>query len=101
MLKGGAGNDEAYGGSGNDTYVFGLEDGHDSFHGGSGWTDVVQLDTSGMNDPDNPWVIEVNNEVVEYDLASHALELGPDSSGTITLEDGSQLDFDGVDKIVW
>jgi Ca2+-binding RTX toxin-like protein len=101
ILEGGGGNDTASGGQGDDTYVFDFDGSNDTFHGGSGWTDVIQLNADGMGHTDNPWTIEVDGQVVDYDLASHSLELAPDSSGTIISEDGSQLDFDGVDKIVW
>ncbi|HEB95995.1 MAG TPA: hypothetical protein ENI96_06140, partial [Sedimenticola thiotaurini] len=104
LLSGGSGNDAAFGGEGNDTYLFDPFDGVDTFDGGSGgWTDAVQLDADAdpAADPDNPWTIEINGEVVEYDLAAHALELDPDTSGVITLDDGSQLVFDGVERIEW
>ena len=75
--------------------------GNDYFDGGGGWTDTVQLDASGAADADNPWTISVNGSEVEYDLAAKSLELDPDSSGVITLDDGSTLVFDGVDRIIW
>jgi VCBS repeat-containing protein len=104
-LDGGAGNDRSFGGDGNDTYVFDPFDGSDSFSGGNGggWTDVIQLDANADPgaDPDNPWTITVGNQQVDYDLAAEALEFDGDTSGVITLDDGSQLTFDGVEKIEW
>jgi hypothetical protein len=38
---------------------------------------------------------------VEFDIASHALELNPDTSGVVELADGSELAFHGVEKIEW
>jgi len=38
---------------------------------------------------------------MEYDLAMGALELTPDSAGSVTFADGSELMFDGVEKITW
>ena len=52
-------------------------------------------------DPENPWTITVDGEHVEYDLASHALELNPDTTGVVELADGSSLTFEGVEKIEW
>ena len=103
QLEGGLGNDEAFGGEGSDTYAFNPFEGMDTFHGGEGWTDVVQLNALADEnaDPDNPWTIVVDGVQQEYDLAMGALELDPDSAGTITLSDGSELNFDGVEKIEW
>jgi len=105
LMTGGKGDDVARGEGGNDTYIFNPFDGHDYFNGGEagGWTDIIRLDaTADPNaDPDNPWAIEINGEQVQYDLADHALQLNPDTSGVITLADGSELTFDGIEKIEW
>lgn len=104
-LSGGAGNDRSYGGDGNDIYEFDAFDGRDSFDGGAGegWTDVVRLDAGAdPNAPaDHPWSIEINGEEMQYDLAHGALELAPDTSGVITFADGSELQFDNVERIEW
>ncbi|MCB1742900.1 MAG: hypothetical protein KDK91_21170, partial [Gammaproteobacteria bacterium] len=102
-LYGGAGEDLAYGGDGNDIYHFDAFDGRDHFDGGAGWVDVIALDASGNpNAPaDSPWTVEVNGEMVQFDMADQALELSPDSSGVITLHDGSELSFEGVERIIW
>ncbi len=98
-------NVDASGGDGDDTFLFNPFDGNEAFHGGQGgdWTDTIQLDASADPgaDPNSPWTITVDGEQVEYDLAAHALELSPDSAGVVELSDGSQLTFDGVDKIEW
>ena len=105
MLIGGLGNDTLVGGEGDDMAIFNAFDGNDSFDGGAGggWTDVIQLDASGdpNADPDNPWTIEVDGNVVDYDVADGALNLDPDSSGVITMEDGSQMAFQNVEQIQW
>ncbi|MEJ2622256.1 MAG: hypothetical protein P8163_19000 [Candidatus Thiodiazotropha sp.] len=76
-------------------------DGADYFEGGSsnGWTDVVQLNPDA--DPSNPWVISVDGEQVQYDIADHALSVDPDASNAITFSDGSELTIDGIDRIEW
>ncbi len=99
-LSGGLGNDIASGNDGDDTYLFSSNGGQDTFHGGSDWTDTIQLEA----DPDagdNPWTITVDGEQVEYDLAAGALELQPDTSGVVEMADGSELTFDGVETIQW
>jgi len=104
-FTGSEGNDTFTGGAGNDDYFFNPFDGSDTFSGGEGggWTDVIHLDaTADPNaDPDAPWTITVDGEELEYDLAAQALELDPNSAGVIELSDGSELTFDGVEKIEW
>ncbi|WP_315981313.1 hypothetical protein [Aliamphritea spongicola] len=75
-------------------------DGNDTFSGGNGggWTDIIQLTQDGTNDPENPWTITVDGQELEYDLAAQALELNPDTSGVVTMADGSELTFEGVEK---
>ena len=98
-LVGGAGDEQAYGGQGDDTFIFSSGGGSDYFDGGSGWTDAIQIAPD--TDADNPWTIVVGGEEVEFDMASQVLELSPDTSGTIQMADGSEIDFDGVEKILW
>ena len=105
VLAGGTGTDQARGGEGNDSYIANPFDGSDYFDGGSGggWTDVIQLnpDADPNADPSNPWTISVDGEQVQYDVADHALSLNPDTSGVITFSDGSELTFEGVERIEW
>ncbi|MET0014544.1 MAG: immunoglobulin-like domain-containing protein, partial [Sedimenticola sp.] len=102
----GEGNDRAIGGEGNDLFEADPFSGSDYFSGGEGggWTDVIQLNADAVpagSDPDAPWSIEVDGEQVQYDIADHALSLDPDASGVITFSDGSELTFDGVERIEW
>ena len=105
MLFGGAGNDVAFGGDGNDVYVFEALGDTDSFSGGNGggWTDVVSLDVdiSSLPDPSDPWTIAVGGSEVSYDVNQGFLDLGADVAGSITFDDGSEITFDGVERIEW
>ena len=104
VLSGGSGkNDKAYGEEGNDTYVMNPFDGKDYFDGGEGggWTDAIDVSSIAANDPDSPWTVIVDGDAVEYDLAAGALELNPDTAGVITFGDGSELTFEGVERIEW
>jgi Ca2+-binding RTX toxin-like protein len=105
ILVGGAGNDIADGGSGDDVYVFEAAGDTDSFSGGNGggWTDVVSLDVdiSSLPNPSDPWTVTVDGNEVTYDVALGYLDLGPDASGSITFDDGSTVNFDGVEGIEW
>jgi VCBS repeat-containing protein len=101
-LNGGSGNDIAYGEEGNDTYTFNPFDGSDTFHGGEGggWTDTIQLSSNPEN-ADSPWTISIDGNQVDFDMDAGALELQPDTSGVITMVDGSELAFEGVERIEW
>jgi len=103
VITGGSGNDTAFGEAGNDTYVMNPFDGSDTFSGGDGggWIDVIDISAMAANDPTNPWTIEVSGVQVEYDLATGALEFNPDTAGVISFSDGSELTFDGIEKIEW
>jgi len=102
-LEGGGGDDQLIGGDGNDSYIANPFDGADSFSGGEGggWTDVIDISAVVANDPDSPWSVEVDGEQLEYDIAASALELNPDTAGVITFGDGSELSFNGVERIEW
>ncbi|QMU60364.1 MAG: hypothetical protein GKR92_01100 [Gammaproteobacteria bacterium] len=105
ILIGGAGNDAAVGGAGDDVYVFEALGDTDSFSGGNGggWTDVVSLDVdiSSLPNPADPWTVTVGGNEVSYDVALGYLDLGTDAAGSITFDDGSTLNFDGVEGIEW
>ena len=105
ILIGGAGDDNAVGGAGDDVYVFEALGDTDSFSGGNGggWTDVVSLDVdiSSLPNPSDPWTITVGGNEVNYDVALGYVDLGPDASGSITFDDGSTVNFDGVEGIEW
>ncbi|MEO5338241.1 MAG: cadherin-like domain-containing protein, partial [Magnetospirillum sp. WYHS-4] len=96
----GSGDDDVYGESGNDLFVFGGGAGSDYFDGGSGWSDTIQL-TGISNKPNaGDWTLELDSDV-GYTETEAGLEFEGDVSGTIRLEDGSELTFSGVEKIEW
>ncbi len=103
VLTGGAGNDRSFGEEGSDTFVMNPFDGKEFFAGGDGggWTDAIDVSAMVAVDPDNPWTIQVGGEQVEYDLAANALDLNPETAGVMTFADGSELTFEGVERIEW
>ena len=105
LLVGGAGDDVAVGGAGDDVYQFEALGDSDTFSGGDdgGWTDVIELDVdiASQPDPDNPWTITIDGNEVSYDVDQGFLDLGPDASGVISFDDGSEINFDGVEQIQW
>lgn len=95
-LNGGAGDDTLVGGEGNDLFTFGDGDGDDTVQGGDGWLDTMQLDSA----PGDAWSLELDEgSVVEQ--ADGYVALTNDASGTITLDNGDQIQFDGIERIEW
>ncbi len=119
-LYGGTGNDQLFGGTGNDTFSLGAGndvaqggDGSDmltfaegegtnnTFHGGGGaWTDTIQLQDAEGGAPGEGWVLDLT-QGEQVSSGNGFLELSQDSAGTVTMEDGSVLTFDGVEKLTW
>jgi len=104
-LIGGTGDDQAYGNDGADIYVFGFGDGNDTFGGGLGaWTDVIQLQGMPSGPGGGDWTVVTDNSA---DMANantsttHIDFISQDISGTITLSDGSSLDFENIERIEW
>ena len=99
VLTGGLGADTAIGGDGDDIYIFGNGDGSDSFAGGGGtWTDAIELSGHDGAAAYSDWTL-AGATVVE--TGSDYLVLSEDSAGTITMDDGSEITFTGVDRIEW
>ena len=102
-IAGGTGNDEAWGGDGSDLYIFHEGDGNDAFHGGVGgdWTDALEIHGSaGGGAPGEGWVVDLTSGEQVSSGIDH-IDLSQDAAGTITMEDGSVLTFDGVEKLTW
>ncbi len=98
-LDGGAGNDTLDGGTGNDIFTFGAGSGHDTVQGGEGWLDTVQL-VGVDSGPGDTWSLALDQGSIE-EQADGYVALSQDASGTLTLEDGSSVDFDGIERIEW
>ncbi len=101
VLQGGSGWDTGFGGAGNDLFVLDARSGQDSFDGGRGWTDSVELsaDAAAGN-----WTVELENGDTynKADLAGQdELLLDQDSSGSVTLQDGTELTFENLERIEW
>jgi hypothetical protein len=98
VLVGGLGDDTADGGQGDDTFVFASGWGSDSFAGGGGWTDMIQLSSLDSQAAYSGWTL-AGATVTES--GDDYLVLSGDSDGTITFDDGSQLAFTDVERIEW
>jgi Ca2+-binding RTX toxin-like protein len=98
-LWGGAGNDVMTGDSGNDTFFFDFGDGHDVVSGGAGWDklDFTEIDSGSFTiQLDNGWTQTVD----VGSTPSGDVNLN-DTSGTVTFNDGTKIDFDSIEEIKW
>ena len=97
----GVGRDEAYGEAGDDMLVFAQGSGTDNtFDGGAGWTDVIQVnDVAGAPAPGD-WTLQITSgSITGTDAGGY--DLSADAAGIITLDDGSEVVFTGVERIQW
>ncbi|HSR54809.1 MAG TPA: hypothetical protein VLN73_01110, partial [Alphaproteobacteria bacterium] len=101
-IRGGTGNDNLFGGEGDDTFLFGFGDGADEVYGGAGsdWTDVISLEGMGTAPGGGDWTISIGDGSIADTEPDH-LVLTEDTAGTITLSDGSTIDFEGIERIEW
>ncbi|MBF0273544.1 MAG: cadherin-like domain-containing protein, partial [Magnetococcales bacterium] len=104
ILDGGTGNDVMMGNDGNDIFLLRAGGGNDSVQGGmgNGWTDVVRLEgvdaIPGVQlDHVGNWTLETS---ADYTMVDGAIQFDAgDASGVITLWDGSQIAFEGIERI--
>ena len=99
-LKGGTGNDEIIGGDGDDLFIYEADGGSDSFDGGSGWTDTIDLSNAVGDDAvyGDDWTVTLTDgEIISENADS--LEFSDDSSGYIELDNGETIDFSNVEQI--
>lgn len=103
-LSGGLGNDVLIGGVGSDTAYFAEGWGNDQFSGGAagGWTDTININGVSAGPGFGGWTVTLSDGTLISDNAAHGtLNLGSDVSGVIVMSDGSELTFEGVERLQW
>lgn len=101
-LQGDSGDNVLDGGAGSDTFVFTEGGGNDVVHGGTGggWTDTLELQDGSGGAPAAGWTYTLSHGTVEV-AGADFLDLSDDAAGTVTLADGSQVTFEGIERIEW
>jgi hypothetical protein len=78
--------------------MFGPDGGSDIIHGDGG---EDTLDLSAMADAGIGWTISLEDGSEISGTGDGYLDLSNDAAGTINFDDGSSVEFDGLDKIEW
>ncbi|MBL4864639.1 MAG: cadherin-like domain-containing protein, partial [Rhodobiaceae bacterium] len=103
VLFGGTGDDLMKGESGSDLFIFQSGNGDsDTVIGGDGggWTDTIQLQANDGGYVDVDWTLQLDTGSVDgSDTGSY--DLSDDAAGTITFADGSEISFEGIERIEW
>jgi Ca2+-binding RTX toxin-like protein len=92
--------DQAFGYDGNDTYMFGDRDGDDTFDGGTGWTDAIVIENVNTGPGEGDWTLQLDQGSI-VSQSNGKIVLSQDSAGSIEMDDGSKLDFSGVETLTW
>jgi len=104
------GDDRLFGHDGADLFILLQGQGNDRVEGGAGggWTDTIELqDADGGSDIGaygSDWTLELDSGSVEASDTNATdgwLDLTDDASGTITLQDGTEIDFSQIEHIQW
>lgn len=98
-LTGGAGDGTIDGGAGDDLLTFQSGGGTDSFDGGAGW-DTIGLDGVSTGPGQGEWTLQRDTGSIDSQTTGQ-LTLTGNPAGTITLADGSEITFQGVEEIQW
>jgi len=101
-LRGGTGDDLLEGEDGNDIFLFGTGDGSDEVKGGgNGWTDIIRLENEdGTSLSSDDWTLSLDSGSIQSS-DDDEMVLSEDASGVITLTDGSEISFEGIERIEW
>lgn len=106
--RGGAGDDILRGGAGDDLFILQRGQGQNQIYGGTGndSTDSIELrgDGGDLGEYGVDWTISIESGEIqgfEKDGDASWLDLTLDASGVINMQDGSEYAFSGIDHIQW
>ena len=88
------------GGDGDDMFIYEADGGSDTFNGGEGWTDTIDLSNAVGDDAvfGEDWTLVLTEgEIVSE--SDDMLELSDDASGYTQLENGDTIDFSNIEQI--
>ncbi len=102
-LVGGAGNDTLYGGDGSDVFIFAAGSGVDDVYGGAGggWCDTIDVTALGLKIEEfgSAWTFALTKgSLVAYD--DHSVTFSADSDGILSLQDGTQVHFHQIERVI-
>ena len=104
-ITGGLDDDTLNGGDGDDVFIYEIGDGNDTIDGGSGsdWTDTIEIraeDGTSSTEYGVDWTLDVETGTVEQTHDNEIL-LSDDASGTIDFAEGSEVEFENIERISW
>ena len=89
---------------GSDLFIFqtGNND-SDTIHGGNGggWTDTIQFQANDGSYMDMDWTLNLDGGSSIDSSDGSSYDLSDDAAGTITFADGSEISFEGIERIEW
>ena len=92
-------------GFGEDLFIFGEGHGSDFVDGGEGygWIDIIKLTDAfagtNIGKFGTDWTVELKEGSMIVN--ANSIDLTNDSDGVVTLNDGSELTFQDIEKIQW
>ena len=89
-----------FGGAGADTLNGGGGDNRLYGGAGGGWTDTIHVDGAAPGSHGSDWTVNLTSGTINA-TGGNYLDLSDDAAGTITLQDGSQVSFEGIERIEW
>lgn len=105
VIYGEGGDDILHGDQGNDLFIFNENSGSDIVDAGGGnWIDTIRLNAADQapgGTGQGSWILQTNDSFT-IDAQNNTLNFtSRNAEGTITMNDGSEIDFTNIEKIEW